>query len=92
MLRVTSREVMGRRLETRNMAQTDPGSSLANSKIAYSPRAAALATDRSRSRIYLAIKDGELVARKDGRKTLIEATELQRWVNSMPPMTSAAAS
>jgi hypothetical protein len=52
--------------------------------IAYSPQGAALATGRSRTRIFKAIKDKELVARKDGRATLLEADELRRWVRSLP--------
>jgi hypothetical protein len=52
--------------------------------IAYSPQGAALATGRSRTRIFKAIKDRELVARKDGRATLLEADELRRWVRSLP--------
>ena len=52
--------------------------------IAYSPVGAALATGRSRSRIFKAIKNKELVARKDGRATLLEADELRRWVRSLP--------
>jgi hypothetical protein len=52
--------------------------------IAYSPQGAALATGRSRTRIFKAIKDRELVARKDGRATLLEADELRRWVRALP--------
>src|SRR4030081_3698005 len=52
--------------------------------ISYSPLGAALVTGRSRSRIFKAIKNKELVARKDGRATLVEATELRRWVQSLP--------
>ena len=52
--------------------------------IAYSPVGAALATGRSRTRIFKAIKDRELVARKDGRATLLEADELRRWVRALP--------
>ena len=52
--------------------------------IAYSPVGAALATGRSRSRIFKAIKNKELVSRKDGRATLLEADELRRWVQSLP--------
>jgi hypothetical protein len=40
-------------------------------RVAYSPAEAAIASDRSRSRIFLAIKTGQLVARKDGRATLM---------------------
>jgi excisionase family DNA binding protein len=52
------------------------------SRISYTPIEAAAATGRTRTRIYLAIKSGELTARKDGRATLIEHSELQRWVQS----------
>ena len=54
------------------------------SRVAYSIEQAALASGRSRSRIYLAIKNKELTAVKDGRATLVTDTELRRWVNSMP--------
>jgi hypothetical protein len=59
--------------------------------IAYSPQGAALVTGRSRTRIFKAIKDKELVARKDGRATLLEADELRRWVRSLPTTAEAAA-
>jgi hypothetical protein len=52
--------------------------------IAYSPAGAAAVTGRSRSRIFLAIKNKELIARKDGRATLLEASELERWIKSLP--------
>jgi len=55
--------------------------------ISYSPQGAALATGRSRTRIFKAIKDKELIARKDGRATLLEADELRRWIRS-PPTTA----
>lgn len=53
-------------------------------RISYTPIEAALATGRSRSRIFKAVKGKELVARKDGRATLIEDDELRRWVRSFP--------
>ena len=53
-------------------------------RIAYTPVEAAAASGRTRTRIFKAIKDRELAARKDGRATLIEDSELQRWVRSMP--------
>jgi hypothetical protein len=59
--------------------------------IAYSPQGAALAVGRSRTRIFKAIKDRELVARKDGRATLLEADELRRWVRSLPTTAEAVA-
>jgi hypothetical protein len=60
-------------------------------RIAYSPQGAALATGRSRTRIFKAIKDKELIARKDGRATVLEAEELRRWVRSLPTAADPAA-
>lgn len=53
--------------------------------IAYSPEDAAIVTARSRTRIYGAIKSGELLARKDGKATIIERAELERWIPHSPP-------
>jgi excisionase family DNA binding protein len=53
-------------------------------QISYTPEQAAVVTGRSRSRIFKAIKDEELTARKDGKATLLEAEELRRWVRSLP--------
>jgi excisionase family DNA binding protein len=52
--------------------------------ITYSPRQAARVTGRSHPRIKKAIRERELTARKDGRATLIERAELQRWIAAMP--------
>ena len=59
--------------------------------ISYNPEAAAQATGRSRTRIFKAIKNKELVARKDGRATIIEASELRRWIGTLPTIGSDAA-
>ena len=52
--------------------------------IAYAPEKAAVACGRSRTRIFKAIRDQELCARKDGHATLIEVAELTRWIRSFP--------
>jgi excisionase family DNA binding protein len=52
--------------------------------ISYTPEQAAVVTGRSRSRIFKAIKDKELTARKDGKATLLEIEELRRWVRALP--------
>jgi excisionase family DNA binding protein len=57
--------------------------------IAYTPEDAALVSGRSRSRVYEAIKNQELLARKDGRSTVIERDELIRWIRSMPCVIAA---
>jgi hypothetical protein len=41
-------------------------------------------TDTSRTRIFQAIRDGELTVRKAGKSTIIEIDELRRWVRSLP--------
>jgi excisionase family DNA binding protein len=54
------------------------------SPISYTPEQAAAVTGRSRSRIFKAIKDKELTARKDGKATILEDNELRRWVRTFP--------
>ncbi|MDH2402024.1 helix-turn-helix domain-containing protein [Bradyrhizobium sp. SSUT18] len=53
-------------------------------KLAYTPEEAAAATGRSRTRIYKAVRDKELTARKDGKATIFEASELRRWLRTLP--------
>ena len=60
--------------------------------IAYPPAQAAAVSGRTRTRIFGAIKSGELEARKDGKATVIEHEELMRWVRSFPVVTRAKAS
>ncbi|MGD0420624.1 MAG: DNA-binding protein [Xanthobacteraceae bacterium] len=52
--------------------------------IAYPPAQAAIVSGRTRTRIFGAIKSGELKARKDGKATIIEHEELIRWIKSFP--------
>ena len=52
--------------------------------LAYTPDGAAKASSRPRSRIYEAMRNGELAARKDGKAVIIEAPDLLRWIRSMP--------
>lgn len=58
-------------------------------QISYTPDQSARITGRSRTRIFKAIREGELIARKDGRATLIEAEELHRWIRSFPAVGEA---
>ena len=52
--------------------------------ISFTPEQAASATGFSRTRIFNAIRDAELTAHKDGKATVIEVAELQRWIRSLP--------
>ena len=52
--------------------------------LAYTTAQAAAVTGRSHTRIKKAIREKELTARKDGRATLIERAELQRWLAALP--------
>jgi excisionase family DNA binding protein len=53
-------------------------------RISMTPDEAAEATGFSRTRIFNAIRGGEITARKDGKATVIETTEIVRWLRSMP--------
>jgi excisionase family DNA binding protein len=53
-------------------------------RISMTPDEASEATGFSRTRIFNAIRDGELTARKDGKATVIEISEILRWVRSLP--------
>lgn len=46
-------------------------------------------TPFSRSGLYEAIKKNRLVARKDGRKTIILETDWNSFLNSLPPIDPA---
>ena len=51
--------------------------------LAYTIKQSAKVVARSETRVKKAIREKELMARKDGRATVIERTELQRWVASL---------
>jgi excisionase family DNA binding protein len=59
-------------------------------RIALTPDEAAASAAVSRTRIFAAIKAGELTCRKTGKATLIETDELRRWVRSLPTRGRAA--
>ena len=52
--------------------------------LAYTVAEAGQAVGVSRTRIFDAIKNKELTARKAGKATLIEVGELQKWLRSLP--------
>jgi hypothetical protein len=53
-------------------------------RLALSPREAAVSAGVAQRRIFQAIADKELQARKSGKATLIEVSELARWIGSLP--------
>jgi len=55
-------------------------------KLAFSVDEAAIRAGLGRDRIYSAIRNGDLVARKYGRRTLITSEALQRFLNALPPL------
>jgi excisionase family DNA binding protein len=65
-------------------SETQPAAGIYAGQIAYTPEQAAVVTGRSRSRIFKAIKEKELTARKDGKATILEDNELRRWVRTFP--------
>ena len=57
---------------------------LAIPRLGFTPDEAATSAGVSRTKIFEAIRDGALTARKSGRTTIIEPSELQRWVRALP--------
>lgn len=53
-------------------------------RLSLTPDEAAASTGFARTRIFQAIRDHELTARKSGKATVIETDELARWVRSLP--------
>jgi excisionase family DNA binding protein len=60
-------------------------------KMALSVDEAAMRAGLGRDRIYSAIRNGDLVARKFGRRTLITTDALQRFLDGLPPLRLPAA-
>lgn len=56
----------------------------ATTTIAYPIEAIPLVAGVTRTQIFQAIKNNELMARKRGRRTIIEVDELRRWISTFP--------
>ena len=61
-----------------------------NAPLAYSIAEACAAARTSRTSIYQAIKSGELIARKRGRRTLVVHSDLKKFIESLPAVTHKA--
>ena len=59
--------------------------------LAYSVKQAALVANMGRSSLYAAIKDGDLIARKSGRHTVILASDLETFLAKLPASGSRGA-
>jgi hypothetical protein len=59
-------------------------------RLAYSIAEACRIGCQSRTSVYAAIGRGELRARKRGRRTLILAHELERYLNGLPAVPARA--
>lgn len=55
-------------------------------KLAYSVDEAALRAGIGRDKLYAAVRVGALDARKAGRRTLITAEALRRFIENLPPL------
>ena len=55
-----------------------------NTPIAYTIAEACAVARAGRTALYEAIRSGDLVARKRGRKTIIIAEDLRRWIEQLP--------
>jgi excisionase family DNA binding protein len=55
-------------------------------RMALSVAEAAAEAGVARDKVYEAIREGQLVARKWGRRTLITYEALHRFINGLPPL------
>lgn len=66
------------------MDSIQPNIGRAVPRLGLSPEEAALSAGVSRTKIFEAIRENALTARKSGKTTIIEPPELQRWIRSLP--------
>jgi excisionase family DNA binding protein len=76
---------MPRNARVRQMNSIQPNvTGRAVPRLGFSPEEAAASAGVSRTKIFEAIRNGTLTARKSGKATIIEPSELQRWLHSLP--------
>jgi hypothetical protein len=59
-------------------------------QFAYSPREVICAAPISLSKFYLEVRDGRLIARKIGGKTVVLREDLVAWLQSLPVKTAVS--
>lgn len=59
-------------------------------KLSFTIEQAVKATGIGRTAIFAAIKSGRLVARKNGRRTLIASNDLQQFVANLPKIAGSS--
>ncbi len=64
--------------------QTGNPAALLNNVIAYAIEAVPAVAGVTRTQVFEAIRAQKLTARKNGRRTIIEADELRRWIATFP--------
>lgn len=60
-----------------------------DNRIAFTIAEVAKAAGVGRTTVFEEIRHGRLVARKMGRRTIITADELDAWLKSLPPRSTA---
>lgn len=60
-------------------------------KLAYSVEEAALLANIGRDKVYSELRNGRLQAKKAGRRTIIPAEALRRYIDDLPPLKLAGA-
>jgi hypothetical protein len=68
---------------------SDAANSTARTVIALEPVALPIetvpqATGLARTRVFEAVANNELTARKHGKATIVEVSELRRWISTFP--------
>jgi excisionase family DNA binding protein len=58
-------------------------------QVAYSVKGAGRATATGTTTLYDAINEGQLKAKKLGRRTIILAADLERWLDNLPDFQAA---
>jgi hypothetical protein len=64
---------------------------MTSEKIAYTIPEAVAVSGQSRTGIYAAFKNGALIGRKRGSRTVILADDLRHWLESLPRIETRSA-